>query len=92
MVGICQKFINEIRTKGDFEMNWKDDDFLRVKLADTAPAPVAVKGRTFERQITFIVKPKRGQVYRKKCPEFAKDTVINLIEKDENTDRYFIEE
>ena len=72
--------------------NWKEDDFLRVHLADTASAPIAVKSPKFEKQITFVVKPKRGQVYRKKCPEFVKDTVKSIIENDENTDRYFIEE
>lgn len=73
-------------------MNWKDDDFLRVKLADTAPAPIAVKKPKFDKKIIFVVKPKHGAVYRKICPEFAKDIVEKIIINDKNTDRYFIEE
>lgn len=72
--------------------NYKDDAFLRVKLADTATAPVAVKSKNFDKQITFVVKPKRGLVYRKTCPEYAKDIVKKIIEDDPNTERYFIED
>lgn len=72
--------------------NWKNDDFLRLRLADTATSPIALKGPKFEKQITFVVKPKRGQVYRRSCPEFAKDIVEEIIKTDENTSRYFLEE
>lgn len=72
--------------------NWRDDTFLRVHLADTATAPIALKGRKFDKQVTFVVKPKSGQVYRKSCPEFAKDIVETIIKNDENTSRYFLEE
>lgn len=72
------------------KMNWKDDDFLKVKLADTSPAPKAIKEKTFDKTVTFVVKPKYGQVYRKTCPEFAKDIVENIIINDENTSRYFL--
>lgn len=72
--------------------NWKNDDFLRVYLADTATAPIAVKERKFEKKVTFIVKPKYGQVFRKTCPNFAKDVVEMMIKNDENTNRYFIED
>ena len=73
-------------------MDWKNDDFLRMKLSDRAPSPKAVKDKKFDRQITFVVKPKSGMVYRKSCPEWAKETVEKIISSDANTDRYIIEE
>ena len=73
------------------KLNWQDDSFLRVKLADTATAPT-VKDHKFEKKVTFVVKPKSGQVYRKTCPEWAKYIVENMIANDVNTSMYFIEE
>lgn len=72
--------------------DWKDDVFLRTHLADTTSAPIAVKSPKFDKQITFVVKPNRGMVYRKTCPEWAKDIVINQLDTDANVNRYFIEE
>ena len=71
--------------------NWKDDTFLRVSLSDTAKAPT-IPPHKFEKKVNFVVKPKRGLVYIRTCPEWAKDIVENLIKNDENTNRYFIKE
>lgn len=72
--------------------NWREDPYLRTALADTASAPVAVKDKKFEEQVTFVVKPVHGLVYRKTCPAWAVDTVKGLLDADENVSRYFIEE
>lgn len=72
--------------------NWKDDPFLRVHLAETARAPEAVKGKKFEKQITFVIKQKYGPVLRKTAPLWAKEAVENGLNNDPNVDRYFIEE
>ena len=72
--------------------NWKEDAFLRTKLADTAPAPEAVKGKKFDKQITFVIKQKRGPVLRKSAPIWAKEIQESILNNDPNVDRYFIEE
>ena len=73
-------------------MNWKDDVFLRTHLADTASAPIAVKSPKFDKIITFVIKPHSGMVYRKTCPEYAKDIVTNMLNNDTSVNRFFIEE
>jgi len=71
--------------------DWKDDAFLRTRLADTAAAPKAVKEKHFEKQITFVIKPKDGLVYRKTCPAWTAETVRKMLEKDESVERFFEE-
>lgn len=71
--------------------NWKDDAFLRTHLADTASVPKAVKEKRFEKTVTFVVKPKHGQVYRKTCPAWTAETVRTMLEKDESVERFFEE-
>lgn len=72
--------------------DWKNDVFLRTHLADTATAPIAVRAPKFDKQITFVVKPYHGLVYRKTCPEWAKDIVAKQLDTDTDVNRYFIEE
>lgn len=69
--------------------DWQDDTFLRTRLADTAAAPKAVKKKHFEKQITFVIKPKNGLVYRKTCPAWAVETVRKILEKDKSVERFF---
>lgn len=72
--------------------NWTDDTFLRVHLADCATAPVAVSRKKFDPQITFVIKQHHGPVLRKKAPAWAQGIVENMLNRDPNVDRYFVEE
>lgn len=60
--------------------NWKDDTFLRVSLADTGKAPVAVKEKRFEKSYTLVIKRKHGISIRKTVPEWVKDIAIKAYE------------
>lgn len=69
--------------------NWKDDVFLRTLLADKSKEPT-IKGTRFDKQITYVIKPKRGLVYRKTCPEWARNVVEGMLNNDKNVSRFFI--
>ncbi len=80
------------------KFDYMDDSFWRVRLGSSASAPVGVKEKIFDKQITFVVKLKHhdpkigGTVYRKKVPEWAKDIETGILEKDDRVDRWFIDE
>lgn len=69
--------------------DWKDDIFLLTKLSEPTRTPLAVKEKQFGKEITFVVKPKYGKVYRRSCPDWARDVVEKRLSKDDTIERFF---
>ena len=79
------------------KFDFMDDPFWRGNLGKSGTAP-KIPNKKFEKNITFVVKLKhcdpehKYTVYRRLAPEWAKDIVSNMLDNDNNVDRYFIEE
>ena len=68
--------------------DWKDDIFLLTKLSKPTRTPL-VKEKTFDKKVTFVVKPKHGKVYRRSCPDWARDVVEKILSEDDTIERFF---